>query len=108
MEKAGHTSFRHARGPLGPTRQCIIDAFRLRQIYGTDQAVGALRNWLAQRGSQPSDLLRIAASFPAAERPTVRVIDTSGPWFRAMVQRMKVQKIIDFSICDLELPAQAK
>ncbi len=55
-------------GLYGP-RRCIIDAFRLRQIYGTEQAVGALRNWLAQRGSQPSDLLRLASSFPAAERP---------------------------------------
>ena len=55
-------------GLYGP-RRCIIDAFRLRHLYGTEQAVGALRHWLAQRGSQPSDLLRIAASFPAAERP---------------------------------------
>ena len=55
-------------GLYGP-RRCIVDAFRLRHIYGTEQAVGALRRWLAQRGSQPSDLLRIAASFPAAERP---------------------------------------
>ncbi len=55
----------HLYGP----RRCIIDAFRLRHIYGTEQAVGALRKWLAQRGSQPSDLLRLASSFPAAKRP---------------------------------------
>jgi hypothetical protein len=54
-------------GLFGP-RRCIVDAFRLRHIYGTEQAIGALRSWLARRGSQPSDLLRIAASFPAAER----------------------------------------
>ena len=55
-------------GLYGP-RRCIVDAFRLRHIYGTEQAVSALRRWLVQRGSQPSDLLRLASSFPAAERP---------------------------------------
>ena len=54
-------------GVYGPQR-CIIDAYRLRHLYGTEQAVGALRRWLAQRGSQPSNLLRIATSFPTAER----------------------------------------
>ena len=54
-------------GLYGP-RRCIIDAFRLRHLYGTEQAVGALRRWLGRRESQPSDLLRVAASFPTAER----------------------------------------
>ena len=57
-------------GFYGPQR-CIIDAFRLRHLYGTEQAVGALRRWLDRRGSQPADLLRIATSFPATER-TIR------------------------------------
>lgn len=52
--------------------------------------------------------VRVLADIPAAERPVVRVIDPSGPWYHAMVQRMKVQKVIDFSICDLDFPAQAK
>lgn len=54
-------------GLYGP-RRCIIDAFRLRHLYGTEQAVGALRRWLGRRESQPSDLLRVTASFPTAER----------------------------------------
>ena len=57
-------------GLYGPQR-CIIDAFRLRHLYGTEQAVGALRRWLNRRGSQPADLLRIATSFPTTER-TIR------------------------------------
>ena len=52
----------------GP-RRCIIDAFRLRHLYGTDQAVGALRRWLKRRGSQPTEILRLAESFPVVERP---------------------------------------
>jgi len=59
----------------------------------------------------PADTMvkvRLLADIPAAERPTVRVIDPAGPWFRAMVQRVKTQKVIDFSICDLDFPAQVK
>jgi hypothetical protein len=42
----------------------------LRTAPGVGQAkhVGALRRWLGQRGAQPSELLRIATSFPTAER----------------------------------------
>ena len=61
-------------GLYGP-RRCIIDAFRLRHQYGTEQAVGALRRWLARRGSQPSDLLQIATSFPPAERATREALE---------------------------------
>ena len=56
-------------------RRCIVDAFRLRHIYGTEQAIAALRRWLGQRESQPSELLRIAASFPTAERPIRRALE---------------------------------
>ena len=56
-------------------RRCIVDAFRLRHIYGTEQAIAALRRWLEQRESQPSELLRIAASFPTAERPIRRALE---------------------------------
>jgi hypothetical protein len=50
-------------------RRCIIDAFRLRHLYGNDQAVGALRRWLKLRGSQPVELLTLAEAFPVVERP---------------------------------------
>lgn len=55
-------------GLYGP-RRCIIDAFRLRHLYGNDQAVGALRRWLKLRGSQPAELLTLAGLFPVVERP---------------------------------------
>ncbi|MGI9168658.1 MAG: peptidylprolyl isomerase [Caulobacteraceae bacterium] len=59
----------------------------------------------------PADTMvkvRILADIPAAERPTVRVIDPAGPWFQAMAARVKAQKVIDYSICDLDFPAQVK
>lgn len=48
----------------------ICDAFRMRHLEGSEQAVEALKRWLRQRGAQPSSLLRTAAQFgPRAERP---------------------------------------
>jgi peptidylprolyl isomerase len=52
--------------------------------------------------------VRLLSDIPAAERPSVRVINPAGPWFTAMVQRVKIQKVVDFSICDLDFPAQVK
>jgi len=52
--------------------------------------------------------VRVLADIPAAQRPSVRVIDPAGAWFRAMVERVRVQKVIDFSICDLDVPSQVK
>jgi predicted transcriptional regulator of viral defense system len=43
----------------------IIDAFRMRHIEGGDLAIEALKRWL-RRGGQPSELLRMARSFPRA------------------------------------------
>jgi hypothetical protein len=46
----------------------IIDAFRLRHLDGADLANDALKRWL-RGGGQPSDLLRMAKSFPQALTP---------------------------------------
>jgi hypothetical protein len=56
-------------GLYSPERS-ICDAFRLRHLEGTDQAIEALKRWLRRRGSQPSALLRVAKRFgPRAEAP---------------------------------------
>jgi peptidylprolyl isomerase len=52
--------------------------------------------------------VRLLADIPAAERPQVRVIDTRGPWFKAMIDRLKAEKVVDFSLCDVDLPSQVK
>ena len=52
--------------------------------------------------------VRVLADLPPGQRPTVRVIDPAGPWFRALVERVRVQKVIDFSVCDLDFPSQIK
>jgi hypothetical protein len=78
-----HT-FTLGRGPLtvfGDLRiglydpaRTIIDAFRLRHLYGEDQAIEALRRWLAQPGNHPTTLLALARHFPTAEPPLRRVL----------------------------------
>ena len=50
--------------------------------------------------------VRVLADVPAAERPSVRVMDTRGPAFRALVERTRAAKGADFSPCDIEVPAQ--
>jgi peptidylprolyl isomerase len=52
--------------------------------------------------------VRLLADIPAAERPQVRVIDVQGPWFKAMIDRIKAEKVVDFSLCDVDLPSQVK
>jgi len=53
-------------GLYDPMRS-IIDAYRLRHLYGIDQAHAALKRWLRQRGTQPAALLEMARHFPKAE-----------------------------------------
>ncbi|MFC0532808.1 type IV toxin-antitoxin system AbiEi family antitoxin domain-containing protein [Phytohabitans kaempferiae] len=51
-------------GLYGPERT-IIDAIRLRHQEGPELGYNALKRWLARPGVMPSDLLQMAAHFPA-------------------------------------------
>jgi peptidylprolyl isomerase len=52
--------------------------------------------------------VRVLADVPAGERPQVRVIDVHSPWFKAMIERLRAEKVVDFSLCDVDLPSQVK
>ena len=52
--------------------------------------------------------VRVLADLPSTERPTVRVIDTAGRWFAGEVARVRAEKLVGLSPCDLDLPSQAK
>jgi peptidylprolyl isomerase len=52
--------------------------------------------------------VHVLADMPAAQRPVVRVIDPRGPWFQAMVRRIRAEKVIGLSMCDLDIPSQVK
>ena len=50
--------------------------------------------------------VRVASDLPQAERPTVRVLDTASPRFRALAEAARQAKGADFSVCDIDLPVQ--
>lgn len=56
---------------LYSAERTLIDLFRLRHAWGSDLALGALKQWLRKRGNSPSSLLAMAEGFPKA-RPTIQ------------------------------------
>ena len=56
---------------LYSVERTLIDLFRLRHAWGSDLALGALKQWLRRRGNSPSSLLTMAEAFPKA-RPAIQ------------------------------------
>lgn len=54
---------------LYSAERSIIDAFRTRGTEGHELAYEALRRWLRRPGSQPAQLVRMAAAFPRVSTP---------------------------------------
>lgn len=52
--------------------------------------------------------VRLLSDIPEPERPRVRLIDPKGPWFAAETKRLRALKGADFSICDVDLPADIR
>ena len=50
--------------------------------------------------------VRVAADIAEAERPRVRVLSTSSEVFRDLVDQVRAARGADFSICDIDLPAE--
>jgi peptidylprolyl isomerase len=79
-----------------------------RVISGLD-AVRAIKT--GEPVPAPQDLMqkvRLLSDIPENERPKVRLIDTKGPWFAAETKRLRALKGADFSVCDIDLPAQVR
>ncbi|MHB8530735.1 MAG: peptidylprolyl isomerase [Caulobacteraceae bacterium] len=52
--------------------------------------------------------VRVLADLPAGQQPKVRLIDPASAWVRAMAERVRAEKVVGSSICDLDLPADIK
>lgn len=52
--------------------------------------------------------VQVLADMPAGQRPNVRVIDTRSAYFAALAAQAKAAGGADYSICDVEVPAEAK
>lgn len=58
--------------------------------------------------TEPDSLVRVrvAADLPESERPNVRVMDTHSQAFTDLVAQVRAARGADFSVCDIELPAE--
>lgn len=56
---------------LYSAERTLIDLFRLRHAWGSDLALGALKQWLRGQSNSPGSLLTMAESFPKA-RPAIQ------------------------------------
>lgn len=52
--------------------------------------------------------VRLLADLPPAERPSIRVIDPNGPWFKAELARVRAREGAGFSACDVNIPSEVK
>jgi peptidylprolyl isomerase len=52
--------------------------------------------------------VRLLGDLPPGERPTVRVIDPSGPWFKAEIARVRARDGAAFSACNVNIPTEVK
>ena len=52
--------------------------------------------------------VRILADMPAAERPSVRVIDPNSAWFKAEIANVRGRLGADFTACDIRIPSEVK
>lgn len=50
--------------------------------------------------------VRVASDLPETQRPSVQVLDTASPRFRALVDQTRAARGADFSVCDVTLPVQ--
>ena len=61
--------------------------------------------------AKPQDAMlkvRLLSDIPAAERPSVRVVDTGSVWFKGEVARKRAARGADFSVCDIDLPVEVR
>ncbi|CAN5144050.1 peptidylprolyl isomerase [soil metagenome] len=52
--------------------------------------------------------VRVLSDIPAAQRPSVQVMDTAGPAFKALVDKRRAELGGAFGPCDVTVPAQVK
>jgi len=79
-----------------------------RVIAGQD-VVNAIKT--GEPVADPQDRMervRLLADLPPAERPTIKVIDPNGPWFKAELARVRAREGAGFSACDVNIPSEVR
>ena len=52
--------------------------------------------------------VQVLADMPAGARPSVRVVDTKSAYFATLVAQTKTARGDDYSVCDVDVPAEVK
>lgn len=52
--------------------------------------------------------VQVAADLPMNQRPAVEMMDTQGPAFSRLIDTVRREKGLDFSICDIQVPTRLK
>ena len=52
--------------------------------------------------------VRLGSDLPPDQRPKVYVIDTATAAFRGLIEKARAEKGADFSICDVDVPAEVR
>jgi peptidylprolyl isomerase len=66
---------------------------------------------LGEPVADPQDFMitvRLASDLPPQDRPKLYVLDTRSAAFKAMADRIKADKGPEFSLCDVEVPAEIR
>jgi peptidylprolyl isomerase len=50
--------------------------------------------------------VQVLADVPAAQRPSIEVLNTAGPRFQAVIEQARRTKGADFSACDIDIPVR--
>jgi len=79
-----------------------------RVIAGQDVVLSIKTGEPVEAPQDRMERLRLLSDIPEKDRPTVRVIDPKGPWFKAEIDRVRAAKGANFSACDMTLPAEVK
>lgn len=79
------------------------------RVIAGQQVVEAIKT--GEPVADPQDRMervRLLADLPPAERPSIRVIDPNGPWFKAELARVRAREGAGFSACDVNIPSEVK
>ena len=66
---------------------------------------------LGEPPADPQDKMstvRLGSELPPDQRPKVYVIDTATAAFRGLIEKVRTEKGADFSICDVDVPAEVR
>ena len=76
-----------------------------RVVQGQD-VVAALNNGEPPKVPDKMSRVRVMADMPAAERPTLQVLDTRSPAYIAMVRKTFATEGVNFNLCDTPVPTR--